>query len=131
MSLQTFQATRENEMQVAIQTFGDKRLDDTFNRIFGGSFHSEATRQELIGKKARSIEAEIVANVLRDIDDAMEVGSNLIGFLDESDEIKIARFIASGDREGLFQLMLKEYGESLKRTAECRAIKLVEAGGLE
>jgi hypothetical protein len=100
-------------------------------RIFNRQIlHSEASRQEYIGKKAKSIEKDIYAALMSDDAEADEIGECVASFMSTETMRHMVRCtLSSGPAAAgvLRQLMLIEIDAAVKRTAELRAIRHVEA----
>lgn len=118
-------------MNITIPAFSDPRMNDAFKSIFGASkFHSEQDRQELIGKKADVIAKDITAALMTSDAEALEIATDMLGFMEPETMVHVIRCALRGDISGANiarQLILSEMDSSIKRTAEHRAIKQVEA----
>lgn len=102
----------------------------TAERLFNRAFSSEVSRQELIGQIAHSIEQDITNRLLTDDAEAIEIAGELLGWMESETMAEIIRYALSGDAKSLLamrMLVQHEMGEQVKRTAEDRAIKQVEA----
>lgn len=117
---------------ITIPSFNDKRLDSDFARIFGASqFHSEACRQEAIGKTAKRIEKQIIAELMKNDSEAIEIGGDMIGFMEPETMARLIRFALRGDLNKLQLSLLAAMDESVKRTAELRAMRHVDEHGIK
>jgi hypothetical protein len=115
---------------VLIPSFGDRHLDQSFAQIFGKpQFDSEAARQEAIGKLAKSIEQDITAALLTNETESLEIAGDMLGFMEPETMAVILRCALRGDANAARQLILKTMDESVKRTAELRAVRHVEEHG--
>ena len=99
-------------------------------RLFQRAFHSEADRQDLIAKKARGIEQSIYASLMKDNAEALEIAGCVIGFMEDETMAHMLRCTLTGDISGANvtrQLLMIEIDAAVRRTAELRAIREVEA----
>lgn len=102
----------------------------TAERLFNRAFSSEASRQEHIGKLARSIEQSITTRLLTDDAEATEIAGDMLGWMESETMMQIIRCALRGDAKSILAMrmrVLSEMSEQVKRTAEDRAIKQVEA----
>lgn len=114
---------------VSIPAFSDPRMNDAFKSIFGASkFHSEQDRQEAIRKKAASIAHFIIESLLTDDREAIEIAGDMLGFMEPEAMARLVRYALCNDVGHLRFEFLAAMDESVKRTAEHRAIKLVDEG---
>jgi hypothetical protein len=101
------------------------------NRIFNRQIlHSKASEQELIDKLAKQNEKSIYAVLQDDDGEAQEIGGDAFCEMDEEVAAEIIRrALRGGMQDALImrQLILAEVDASVRRTAELRAIRHVEA----
>lgn len=117
---------------VAIPTFSDPRMNDAFKSIFGASkFHSEQDRQEAIGKKADSIAKDITAALLNDDSEAIEIAGDMLGFMEPEAMARLIRYALRNDVGHLRLELLAAMDDSVKRTADLRAVRQAEAEAQE
>lgn len=103
------------------------RIESDFNRIFG-AFHSEASRQEVIGAKAIQNAKDITAALLTDDAEAMEIAGDLFGCMEPETGAKVLRLMLNPNTvQAGRALILAEMDKTISNTAEHRAIKQVEA----
>jgi hypothetical protein len=98
-------------------------------QIFKRSFHSEQCRQELIGKRADGIAQDLMASLIKDDAEALEVAEDMIGFMEPETMVHLMRCALRGDISGANvarQLLLTVVDESVRRIADHRAIKSLE-----
>lgn len=106
-------------------------MNTVAERIFGKVLlHSEADRQALIQQTALRIERDLKAAVRKDKAELHEIAGCVLGFMDNETMGFILLAMDDGDIGAIrsAQLMLQnEFRAAMQRTAECRAIKHVEA----
>lgn len=99
-------------------------------KLFERAFHSEGDRQRLIQQKARKYERDITSALLTNESEAMEIAGDILGFIEPETMVHIMRCALRGDLSGANvarQLIACEIDESVKRVAEHRAVRDVEA----
>jgi hypothetical protein len=100
-------------------------------RLFAKAlFHSEQDRQDFIGQKARQFEREIASAIRKDKAELHEIAGCVLGFMENETMGFVLLAMDDGDIGAVrsAQLMLQnEFKEAIRRTAETRAVKAVEA----
>lgn len=99
-------------------------------RLYKRHLHSEQDRQEEIQRRAARIEQHLVSVFMKSDSEALEIAGDILGFMEPEVMMHILRCNIRGGAAGLAvsrQFSLNEFNESVKRIAEHRAIKEVEA----
>ena len=96
-------------------------------KLYNRDFSSEAARQELINKKAEKIAQGITANLLTNDSDAIEVGEEMLGHVDDEQMSRIVRCALRADMANLRLEVLAVMMKAVDRIADYRAIAAVEA----
>lgn len=104
------------------------QLAQNIRHISGKSYHSEACRQERIGKLADSIAKEIVSSLLTNDSEATEIAGDLFGCMEPETGAKVLRLMLNPQTaEAGRALILTEMCKTILNTAEHRAIHAEEA----
>jgi hypothetical protein len=108
-----------------------REFSQSFAQIFGKpQFDSEAAHQEAIGKLAKSIEQDITAALLTNESESLEIAGDMLGFMEPETMAIVMRCALRGEVDAMRSLVLKTMDESVKRTAELRAVRHVEEHGV-
>jgi hypothetical protein len=104
-------------------------MNTVSEQVFKHTRHSEADRQRYIDQTAKRIERDIYGDLLRKDDEALEIAGDILGFMEPETMVHIMRCALRGDISGANvarQFVLSAIDESVKRTAELRAVRHVE-----
>lgn len=96
-------------------------------KLYKRAFGSEASRQEVIDKKAGKIAQDITANLQANDSDAIEVGEEMLGHVDDEQMARIVRCALRADMMNLRLEVLALTMKAVDRIAEHRAIREVES----
>jgi hypothetical protein len=91
-----------------------------------GEFHSEASRQELIGKQAKLIVRDLNDDVLVHETVSIEVGESFIGFIESETVGLLVRLVERGDADNVMRLLGMEIDKAIERVADDRAERCIE-----